>query len=95
LVPEDILLPFIVLYLASFLLFIGILHATKMANILTIGLPGLFFFSIEYLLFHKPIFSILLSSLFVQYLLWLCLMPVISSLSVLYQERIKGKGVFV
>jgi hypothetical protein len=93
--PQNILLLFIIMYLTAYLSFIGILHTTKMANYLTIGLTGFLFFSIDFLLFKKSTFSIYFLSLLFQYFAWTCLVPILSILTYFYKERIKGKGVYV
>jgi hypothetical protein len=95
LVPREILLPFILLYLAGFLSFLGIRSVTKIANLVSIGLPGFLFFSIEFFVIKKPSFSTYLSFSLLQIFLWLSLTPVLAFLSTRYHEKIKGKGVFV
>jgi hypothetical protein len=94
-IPQDILLPFIILYLTAYLIYIGMLHTTKMANNLTIGLTGLLFFTIEFFLFKKSTLSVYILSIFFQYFAWICLAPILAILTYYYKERIKGKGVYV
>ena len=95
LLPRENVISFIFLCLFAIYFFITTLRSAKISKHISIGFTGFVFFSLEYLLFKHISFLNLILSLSFQYFIWLCIIPILSLLTKLYDKNMKDKGVYV